>query len=158
MKGTSCSQTPVALATALAIAANTGTTGGSPRALAPYGPSGSGAPANSTSTGGKSTMLVLLCSRKLALRVTPLRLSMKQLLAHGDAEELQHAAGHLVLGHARVDDAAGVVRGDVAQHADAPGLHIDLDLGEVGGERVDDRVLAAGGDLAGADDVLRCLS
>src|ERR687888_1771942 len=75
VNGTSRNHTPVALATALATAASTGTTGGSPRALAPYGPTGSGPEGKSTSIGGKSTILVHLCSRKLAFNVTPRCLS-----------------------------------------------------------------------------------
>ena len=79
---------------------------------------------------------------------------------HGDlfhqrvADALDDAADDLAARRFGMDDAAGVVHGDVVEHAHAAGVGVDFDLGEVGGEGIDDVGLAAGAQFRFADDGL----
>ena len=79
---------------------------------------------------------------------------------HGDifqqrvADALNDPADDLAARGFGVDDAARVVRRDVAQNTNGAGVRVDFDLGEMGGKRIDDMRLAAGAQFCFADNGL----
>ena len=129
---TPASGRPDAAAIALAIAAGTPQTGGSPMPLAPNGPSGAGTSTIRVSIGGTWSVLgqrVLGEGAALELAV----LVVVELLEQRPADALRGAAVHLALDQRRVERLADVLRDHVGEHGHAAGLAIDPHVGEVRG-------------------------
>ena len=117
---------------ALATAAGTPTTGGSPTPLAPKGPSGAGTSTISVvdrrdGVDGGHRVLDEGARAQLAVVV------VGELLEERPAEALRDAAEQLAGDERGVQGAADVLGDDVVQQRHRAGLAIDADVGEVGG-------------------------
>ena len=139
--GSSRSRTPVACATAFAIAGAGAWIGSSPTPFAPRRAAG----VRLLDQDRLDRRCVEGGRERVGLEPVLLEaaLALRQALEEGEADALQHAALDLALDRGRVDRAARIARGDEPLDLDLAGRGVHPDLGDAAGEG-EDRVGVAG--------------